>query len=82
MEEENRHPAWLREHLHALKRGQFSSKSERWETEEQMSLFNESDMESKNPDQEKDEGNEIEVEGQTKKRGRRKGLPSNLPRAW
>lgn len=71
---------WLTEQLNSLKRGQYGSKSERWETEEQMLLFNEAELESRNPDQDKDDDDEIEVKGHKKKRGHRRPLPENLPR--
>jgi transposase len=74
-EQEN---AWLKEQLNSLKRSQFGSQSERWETEEQMLLFNEAEVESKSPDEDID--TEVEVKGHTKKRGHRKALPSHLPR--
>ncbi len=69
---------WLREQIKELQRGQFGSKSERWESAEQMRFLNEAEMESKNPDALSDE--EIPVAAHTKKRGHRKPLPENLPR--
>lgn len=45
-----------------------------------MLLFNEAEMESHNPDQDKDDEDTVEVQSHTKKRGHRKPLPSNLPR--
>lgn len=71
---------WLTEQLNSLKRGQFGSKSERWETEEQMLLINEAELESRNPDHDQDEDVTIEVKGHAKKRGHRKALPENLVR--
>jgi transposase len=72
---------WLTEQLKSLKRGQFGSRSERWESEEQMLLLNEAELESQNPDA-KDDGEDdtIEVKGHIKKRGHRKALPENLHR--
>lgn len=71
---------WLTEQLNTLKRGTHGTKSERWETEEQMLLFNEAEVECRNPDHDKDEDDTVEVKGHTKKRGHRKPLPTNLPR--
>ncbi len=72
--------SWLTEQINTLKRGTYGTKSERWETEEQMLLFNEAEMESRNPDHDKDEDDSVEVKSHTKKRGHRKPLPSNLAR--
>lgn len=70
---------WLREQLNGLKRNQFGTKSERWETQEQL-IFNEAEVEAKNPAPEK-EDYIIEVRGHVKKgRGHRKPLPANLSR--
>ena len=41
---------WLKEQLSELKRARFGKKSERWETEEQGSLFNEAEVGAKKPD--------------------------------
>ena len=75
---------WLREQLAELKRARFGSKSERWESTEQGCLFNEAEVESKKPDNEDEEGEaaapETSVAGHTRKRGKRKPLPENLPR--
>jgi len=72
---------WLLEQINSLKRGKFGTKSERWETQEQMLLMNEAELESRNPDSRKDEEEEtIEVKAHTKKRGHRKALPENLAR--
>jgi len=73
---------WLTEQLNSLKRGKFGTKSERWESQEQMLLLNEAELESCNPNPEKDDEDAaiIAVEGYTKKRGHRKPLPENLPR--
>lgn len=74
------HISWLTEQIKSLSRGQYGSKSERWESEEQMLLINEAEVESKNPDKANDD-DEIEVKGYTKKkRGHRRALPENLSR--
>ena len=71
--------SWLTEQLKTLKRNQFGSKSERWESKEQLK-FNEAEVEARSPIPEKDDY-VIEVKGHTKKvRGHRKPLPENLPR--
>lgn len=67
----------LYEIIRELKRLKFGRSSERWESEEQALLFNEAEVEAKNP--EPDEST-IEVKGHTKKRGHRRALPANLPR--
>lgn len=73
--------SWLTEQLKSFKRGQFGSKSERWETQEQMLLINEAELESRNPDHQEDqESDTVEVKAHKKKRGHRKALPENLPR--
>lgn len=71
--------SWLTEQLMTLKRNQFGSKSERWESQEQLK-FNEAEVEARSPIPEK-EDHVIEVRGHVKKvRGHRKPLPENLPR--
>lgn len=70
---------WLTEQLKTLKRNQFGTKAERWETQEQLK-FNEAEVESKSPVLEK-EDYVVEVKGHTKKvRGHRGPLPKNLTR--
>jgi transposase len=75
--------SWLHENLQELKRHRFGTKSERWETEEQL-LFNEAEVYSQ--DGEDEEGDEaeaaesVEVKPHTRKRGHRKPLPAELPR--
>jgi transposase len=70
---------WLTEQLKTLKRNQFGSKSERWESQEQLK-FNEAEVEAKSPVPEKEDYT-VEVRGHTKKvRGHRKPLPENLAR--
>ena len=76
---------WLHEQIAELKRARFGSKSERWESSEQGCLFNEAEVESKKPDNdEEDDGQSVAAEtpvaGHTRKRGKRKPLPENLPR--
>lgn len=70
----------LHEMLADLKRMKFGKKSERWESSEQM-VFNEVEVESKNPEP-SDEAEEktINVKGHKKKRGHRKALPEDLER--
>lgn len=71
--------SWLTEQLKTLKRNQFGTKSERWESQEQLK-FNEAEVEARNPAPEK-EDRIVEVMGHTKKvRGHRKPLPENLHR--
>ena len=72
----------LQEMLLELKRHRFGKKSERWQGEEQL-LFNEVEVESRKPDidtQDTGDKDEIKVKSYTKKRGKRKPLPENLPR--
>lgn len=69
---------WLKEQLRQFKRGQFGSKSERWETTEQGLLFNEAEALSQNPDP--NESVEVEVKAHKKLKGHRKPLPDDLPR--
>jgi transposase len=68
----------LYEIIRELKRHRFGKRSERWESEEQVLLFNEAEVESKKPEPESDDV--IEVKAHTKKRGHRKALPGDLPR--
>ena len=70
--------SWLTEQLMSLQRSQFGSKSERWESQEQMKMFNEAELESRNPQPAIE--TEIQVAGHTKKRGHRQALPGHLPR--
>ncbi len=67
----------LHEMLAELKRMKFGTKSERWESSEQL-VFNQVEFLAK---QAADvESQEIEVKGHTKKRGHRKELPKDLER--
>lgn len=79
MESEVEH---LREMICALHRNRFGKKSERYESEEQILLFNEAEIVAGLPptDDQDVESGTIEVKGHTKKRGHRKPLPENLPR--
>lgn len=72
---------WLREQLSSLKRNQFGTKSERWESGEQL-IFNEAEVLAQNPAPEKeDHVFEVEVKSHTKQvRGHRKPLPEHLTR--
>lgn len=72
---------WLTEQLNSLQRSEFGSKSEKWETKEQMLLLNEAELESQNPDSEKDDEEAfVSVKEHQKKRGHRKALPEKLSR--
>ena len=46
--------SWLTEQLKTLKRNQFGTKSERWESQEQLK-FNEAEVEARNPAPEKED---------------------------
>jgi transposase len=85
--------SWLKEQLNELKRYRFGKKTERYESPEQMLIFNEAELESEKPDPSSDEDEdaacgeepgplkEVEVKAHTKKvRGHRKSLPENLIR--
>jgi transposase len=67
----------LLEMLRELRRQRFGPRSERWESKEQL-VFNEAEVLSKQEKPE-DEG-ETEVKPHTRKKGKRKPLPDNLPR--
>lgn len=76
-EQEN---AWLHEQLRGLKRSQFGSKSERWESEEQLKItFNEVEVEAKASEVESDAQSEVAAH-KRKKRGHRTPLPKHLSR--
>lgn len=69
----------------ALKRDKFGKKSERWETAEQQSFFNEAELEEmksqKNPYEESPpEVESITIPEHKKKKGHRKPLSKNIPR--
>lgn len=71
---------YLSEVIKKLKQQAFGPKSDRYESQEQI-CFNEAEVLAKNPKPEnEDEEDTIEVTGHTKKRGKRKPLPENLPR--
>lgn len=71
----------LREMLIKFKKQAYGPRSERWESEEQALLFNEAENLVKNPedDEARDEAR-VNVGGFTRKRGKRKPLPTHLPR--
>ncbi|MFZ9617879.1 MAG: IS66 family transposase [Holophagaceae bacterium] len=70
----------LLEIIRELKQHRFGPKKERWESGEQYCLFNEAEIESKKPDSELEKEEVIQVQGYSRKRGKRKPLPKNLPR--
>jgi transposase len=76
----------LREMLVKMKKQAFGPKSERWETQEQGKfLLNEAEVESVKPEEEQEDGVDLEktkikVAGFTRVRGKRQPLPENLPR--
>jgi len=73
---------WFKEQLGKLKRAKFGPRKEHWESEEQgILVFNEAEVEAakpKSPDESEEE--EVVVKGFSRKRGKRKPLPENLPR--
>ena len=72
----------LHEMIREFKRHRFGSKSERWESVEQM-VFNEAEMlakSSKLDDDDSEEESESKVDGHVRRRGKRKPLPDGLPR--
>jgi transposase len=82
---------WLSEQLAEMKRYRFGKKSERYESPEQMLIFNEAEIESHRPEPDGDveeidevgSTQEVEVKAHKKivaNRGHRKGLPENLTR--
>jgi transposase len=66
----------LHEIIRQLKIQAFGPRSERWESEEQIRLFNEAEELAKKPEPK----NRITVGEHTKARGKRRPLPSGLPR--
>ncbi|HNP99173.1 MAG TPA: IS66 family transposase [Bacteroidia bacterium] len=74
---------WLTEQLNSLRREKFGKKSEKWESEEQMT-FNEVEDLSVKPDPMGEDAVLAEetttVEGHERKRGCRRPLPESLPR--
>ncbi len=70
----------LLEIIRELKRQRFGPRKERWESEEQACLFNEAEVESRKPEDSEESSAEVEVKGHTRKRGKRKPLPKELPR--
>jgi transposase len=75
-EEEN---SRLHEIIRKLKREAFGPRRERWESQEQILLFNEAETLVRNPEVSPNES-PVEVKGFKRKRGKRKPLPANLPR--
>jgi transposase len=72
--------SYLQEQLLELKRLKFGTKSERWESAEQL-VFNEAEVESLKPDPDGGADIEIKVSAHTKKvRGHRRALPEGLER--
>lgn len=70
---------WLREQINSLKRKQYGTKAEAWESEEQLT-FNEAEVEAQSQSPEP-EDHVVEISRQVKKvRGHRKSLPKKLPR--
>lgn len=74
---------WLKEQLIRFQRNTYGAKKEHWQSEEQNVLvFNEAELEAANgeaQDEEEDQ-EEVTVKNFTRKRGKRKALPSHLPR--
>ena len=75
-EEEN---ARLHEIIRKMKRATFGPRTERWETKEQILLFNEAEANASHKNSAPADG-ETQVSAHTRKRGKRKPLPENLPR--
>ena len=73
--------SYLNEIVRQLKREKFGSSKERWESQEQR-VFNEAEIEAKNPkpDALADDKSDVEVGGHKRKRGKRQPLPGHLPR--
>jgi transposase len=69
----------LLEMMLEFKRHRFGKKSERWESSEQL-VFNEAEVESRKPETNVHDDEEIEVKAHTKKRGHRRALPAELER--
>jgi len=67
----------LHEMLRALKREKFGSRRERWLSQDQMPLFNEAEAEAKNEDL---LAETVKVNPHSRKRGKRKPLPKDVPR--
>ena len=71
----------LLEIIREMKRQRFGPRKERWESQEQACLFNEAEAESRKPEGPEDATTQpIEVKGFQRQRGKRKPLPTNLPR--
>jgi len=72
--------ARLLEMLRLAKIHLYGRKSERWESEEQIRLFNEAEELAKNAKDDAEENSTVNVKGHTKKRGKRGPLPKHLQR--
>ena len=75
--------AWLTEKLLKVRRERFGAMKERWESEEQVILFNEAEVEAGKPDpkgEATDSDPDVTVENYKRKRGKRAPLPTALPR--
>ena len=73
--------AWLTEKLLKARRERFGAMKERWESEEQVILFNEAEVEAGKPDPQGDApDSNVAVSGFNRKRGKRSPLPTALPR--
>src|SRR5271170_1592975 len=73
--------ARLLEQLRLVKIQVYGRKSERWESEEQIRLFNEAEsLEAQKAKDDDEENPTVNVKGHTKKRGKRGPLPKNLLR--
>ena len=70
----------LLEIIREMKRQRFGPRKERWESQEQACLFNEAEAESRKPEGSEEATPPIEVKGFQRQRGKRKPLPTNLPR--
>ena len=73
---------WLKEVIIKMKRDRFGSRKERWESDEQcVLLFNEAEVEAgKSEEAGTETQEEVSVSGFKRKRGKRKALPTHLPR--
>jgi transposase len=75
--------AWLTEELLRIRRERFGAMKERWESEEQIILFNEAEVEAGKSDPEGQAealDSPVSVSGFKRKRGKRGPLPPALPR--
>jgi transposase len=71
----------LLEMMREFRRHRFGSRKERWESEEQVCLFNEAEVEAKKlKNQENETNSTVEVRSFQRIRGKRSSLPTDLPR--